>query len=123
MPWYGAAYVIAYFALCILGDLYQWRAGMAVPKWWVESLTHLGVGWLLVGYWQEELLAPLGVLAAVFYVYVLLWEVWSTWDDIQSETPDPDSESSDASSGLLNAAVTVVLIGPAYVLAGIAVLR
>ena len=117
MPWYALAYVVAYFGLSVVGDFFQLRDGTDRKKVWIESLIHLGVGCLMIGYWHRGMIEFLGMFAAIFFVLALLWECWSTTDDIRRDVRNGHLPTSDL---WLTAGLTALLIGPAYVLAGLA---
>ena len=120
MPWWAIGYAVSYFVLSVMGDLFTYREYKSKVYWGCESAAHFGIGVLLVGYWITPIPESIGLLGVAFFLFAVLWEIVTSIGTCREAFSDSESSSG---ARALSVLLPIILVGPAYVGAGLAVFR
>jgi hypothetical protein len=119
MPWWATMYTVAIGVLVVAGAFWDWR-GRDRPAWHIalDLAAGLALILLIAGRWHDELVTPLGRMAALVLAATLAWDIYSTSRDLNDLRNDPELTPSQNvwidRAGIL---VGAALIAPGYALA------
>ncbi len=120
MPWWAILYAGFYFLLSAVGDFAMFRRRTSTAYWLCEAVAHFGIGVLLVGYWISAIPSIAGSFGVIFFLLALAWEVITGIRDARETLENEESSTLERVSEVV---LPILLIGPAYLAAGLAVFR